>query len=158
MTLTTVKEYCALRGVSRQFVNDYVKKGKFQLVELPTFVNFDGGVVEIGKQKFLQVPEQYAIGIKPYWSGELSFEEYNTQLAKDTTDDLEIQRHIKHCLTIEPEFKGEYKKKLREVLFPINHPKRELLDAALTKLGQLLIAELADLDMKVRKLQHKQIV
>ena len=32
--MVTVAEYCKLRGVTRQFVSEYIKKGKIQAVEL----------------------------------------------------------------------------------------------------------------------------
>ena len=31
MYITTVSEYCKKRGVSRQFVYEYIRKGKFEL-------------------------------------------------------------------------------------------------------------------------------
>ena len=60
MHITTVSEYCQKRGVSRQFIYEYVRKGKFELVELPIFVELDGQKFNIGNQKLLKVPDIFA--------------------------------------------------------------------------------------------------
>ncbi|MFZ4545599.1 MAG: hypothetical protein ACOYOA_16230 [Saprospiraceae bacterium] len=57
--LTTVNEYCKQRGVSRQYVYEYVRKGKFILHELPLFAHCEGQYIEVGTHKVLEIPLQY---------------------------------------------------------------------------------------------------
>jgi hypothetical protein len=69
MQLVTIKDYCAQKEVSRQFVYEYIRKGKFEVLELPIFVNFEGHVLEVGTQKFLKNPMTNQEK-KAYWSTE----------------------------------------------------------------------------------------
>jgi hypothetical protein len=55
--LITIADYCAQRNVSKQFVYEYIKKGKLTVLELPTFIEFKGEKVQLGMQKMLDVPE-----------------------------------------------------------------------------------------------------
>ena len=57
--LTTINNYCQQRGVTKQFVYEYVRKQKFELIELPVFAEVNGKKIEGGKQKFLSVPETF---------------------------------------------------------------------------------------------------
>lgn len=57
--LTTVATYCTERQVTRQFVYRYIREGKFKTVELPTFTRHNGQEIEIGIQKFLEVPDAF---------------------------------------------------------------------------------------------------
>ena len=56
--LQTVTEYCKDKNVSKQFVYEYIKKGKFELIELPLFVEFEGERIEVGTKKFLKNIQQ----------------------------------------------------------------------------------------------------
>jgi hypothetical protein len=58
--LITIADYCAQRNVSKQFVYEYIKKGKLTVLELPTFIEFKGEKVQLGMQKMLEVPELLA--------------------------------------------------------------------------------------------------
>lgn len=156
MTLTTIKEYCTLRGVSRQFVYEYIRKKKFTLLELPVFIEWEGTKKEIGKQKFLKVPPEYAVEKKRYWSGDMSDNEYNLSLVADATEDKELQTHILKLFSLKSESAASaYKKDLFENLFPLNHIKRAALDAAFDKCTQLMMAELAELEQQVSNLEKK---
>jgi hypothetical protein len=55
--LITIPDYCQQRNVSKQFVYEYIRKGKFTVLELPTFVELHGERVTLGMQKMLDVPE-----------------------------------------------------------------------------------------------------
>jgi hypothetical protein len=55
--ITIISDYCQQRGVTKQFVYNYVRKEKFQLVELPVFTEVSGERINGGTQKFLQVPD-----------------------------------------------------------------------------------------------------
>ncbi len=152
-TLTTVKDYCTLRGVSRQFVYEYIRKGKFQMLELPTYVEFGGEKVEVGKQKFLQVPPQYAADKKTYWSGDVNDDDYAINMAADATEDIEIRHRLTHFLSLQDSNASDkYKKYLLEIEFPIGHSKRPALDTAFKKCIDLMTAELADLEQNVGRL------
>ncbi len=159
MTLTTVKDYCAQQNVSRQFVNDYVKKGKFQFLELSTFVELDGEKIEIGKQKFLKIPSQYAIQKKVFWSGDVSDDDYAEQMAHEATEDLEIRQELEHLLKIQDEMQSAaYKTHLLNAVYPIGHPKRTSLDAAFQNCVNLMMAECADIELQVSQLEKGNFV
>ena len=154
MTLTTVKDYCTQRGVSRQFVYEYIKKGKFELLDLPIFVELEGIQIAVGKKKFLKVPPQYAAEKKPYWSGDLSDDDYAASMAIDATTDEELQKHLAHYLSLQNNVESEiYKKNLYEILYPSTHPKHLILDTAFKKCIELMMAEMADLEQQVRRLE-----
>lgn len=146
MTLTTIKNYCSQRGVSKQFVYEYIKKGKFQMLELPYFVELDGEKFEVGTQKFLKVPDYLTVEKKPYWSGELETNEYNKQLAADATKDNELQAYLIKYLETPSEEEETFKKSMIDFF---SNSKSKELDAALRKLSLLLKAELADLHSRV---------
>lgn len=55
--LLTVTEYCQKRKVSKQFVYEYIRKGKLFLLELPIFVEYEGKKHEVGTKKFVK-PEE----------------------------------------------------------------------------------------------------
>jgi hypothetical protein len=154
MTLTTVKDYCIDRGVSRQFVYEYIRKGKFEKIELPIFVEFEGHKVAVGKQKFLKVPPQYAAEKKPYWSGNVSDDAYATAMAADASDDVVIQKSIAQYLSITDEvIAAQFKQTLFNQQYPIGHAKRPELEAAFAKCVQLMLAEMADLEQNVHALE-----
>lgn len=52
-SVVTVKDYCKARQVSRQYVYQEIKSGKFKTVELPIFTEYKGKRVAVGTQKFL---------------------------------------------------------------------------------------------------------
>ena len=93
MQLITVKDYCAQKDVSRQFVYEYIKKGKFEVVELPIFVRFQGHELEVGKQKFLKDPMTNQEK-KAYWSGDVSDENYSISMAQDVTDNEVVRENV----------------------------------------------------------------
>ena len=57
--LTTISDYCQQRGVTKQFVYEYVRKKKFELIDLPVFAEVNGEKIVGGTQKFLRVPEAF---------------------------------------------------------------------------------------------------
>ena len=57
--VTTITDYCQQRGVTKQFVYEYVRKQKFELIELPVFAEINGQKISGGMQKFLKVPEAF---------------------------------------------------------------------------------------------------
>ena len=153
MGLTTVKEYCTERGVSRQFVYEYINKGKFEVLNLPVFIEYDGVRQSIGTKKFLKVPPQYAAEKKAYWSGDVSDNDYAEAMAIDATDDKELQCCISHFLSIDNAADSDaFKKDLLHNKYPETHLKRAALDAAFAKCVALMQAEMADLAENVSRL------
>lgn len=57
MELLTIGEYSKKRKVSRQFIYEYIRKGKFEVVELPLFVEYNGIKINKGTKKFLLVQD-----------------------------------------------------------------------------------------------------
>ena len=153
MGLTTVKEYCAERGVSRQFVYEYINKGKFEVLNLPVFVEYDGVRQALGTKKFLKVPSQYAAEKKVYWTADVSDDAYAEAMAADATDDKELQDCISYFLKIEEIIEAEtFKTELLTHKYPETHAKRIALDAAFAKCVALMQAEMADLAENVSRL------
>jgi hypothetical protein len=58
--ITTIPDYCKKRNVTRQFVYEYIRKGKFKHFEMPTFIEINGDKIQIGMQKVLEVPDELA--------------------------------------------------------------------------------------------------
>lgn len=52
-TVISIKDYCDKRKVSRQYVYQEIKKGKFKTVDLPVFTEYQGKKIEVGQQRFL---------------------------------------------------------------------------------------------------------
>ena len=52
-TVVSIKDYCDARKISRQYVYQEIKKGKFKTIELPIYVEYMGKKIEVGNQKFL---------------------------------------------------------------------------------------------------------
>ncbi len=154
MTLTTVKDYCLERGVSRQFVHEYVRKGKFTIIELPYFVELNGKKHNIGKQKFLEIPDNFSVEQKPYWSGDISDNDYAEQLASDATEDFELRKFLTQLLKIEDE-DTRFKSHLMNNIFPIGNPKRNELEIAFQNCTNLMKAELMDIAEQVNRLKTK---
>ena len=77
--ITTVNDYCQQRGVTKQFVYDYVRKKKFEMIELPVFAEVDGTKIEGGTQKFLRVPEAFDPDLDfPTFDSQAAFVDYLT--------------------------------------------------------------------------------
>ena len=153
MQLITVKDYCAQKDVSRQFVYEYIKKGKFEVVELPVFVRFQGHELEVGKQKFLKDPMTNQEK-KAYWSGDVSDESYAIGLANDVTDNEEVRAVIQKMLLLDHDECVVFKKNVFEK-YPIGSDIREELDLAMDKCADLMSLEMADVELKVGELARK---
>jgi hypothetical protein len=59
--LISIADYCQQRGVTRQFVYQYIKKGTFKRVDLPLFVEMGGEKKQVGTHTCIEVPE----GLQP---------------------------------------------------------------------------------------------
>lgn len=58
VSFLTVQDYAAQRGVSKQFVYEYIKKGKLELIEVPLFFEYEGVRHEAGTKKMLKIIEK----------------------------------------------------------------------------------------------------
>jgi hypothetical protein len=146
--LVTIKDYCSQRTVSRQFVYEYIRKGKFEVVELPLFVRFEGKEIEVGKQKFLKDPT--TIQRKSYWSGAVSDNDYAKGMAFDATSDEEIRIDLTQFLSLEKSKKSEFKEILYNK-YPIGSTKRSELDAAFERCIELMHLEMADIESQLEQ-------
>jgi hypothetical protein len=145
MTLTTVKDYCTQRGVSRQFVYEYIRKGKFQLLTLPVFTEFNGIRVSVGNQKFINVPPQY-----------LPLEEdaqYAKSIAERVTSDSELRTDIRHMFMLSDENEAVKFRRELEKKYAVPHPKAKAFALAQKKIHQAMLAEMADLEINLTQLE-----
>jgi hypothetical protein len=148
--LVTIKDYCSQRTVSRQFVYEYIRKGKFEVVELPLFVRFEGKEIEVGKQKFLKDPT--TVQRKSYWSGAVSDNDYAKGMAFDATSDEEIRIVLTQYLSLEKLERPAFKEKLYKK-YPLGSAKRKELDAAFERCVELMRLEMADIESQLEQLE-----
>lgn len=159
MVLTTVTQYCKDRNVTKQFVYEYIKKKKFQVLELPIFIIIDGKNVEVGTKKFLQVPPQYSVEKivpKAYWSGEVSDDDYALGLAQDATEDLELQLVLTTHLKLTKAEEKAASKIMIHAAYPVGHVKRSALDLAFENVRKIMIAEVMDIDDQVTGMELRK--
>jgi hypothetical protein len=146
--LTTIKEYCKVRGVSRQFVYKYIKLGKFQLMLLPIYTELDGLKINIGTENFLKVPE----GFEPD-----DLELAHAQLlAFRSTKDKVVIKDIEKLLLIEDDDEAD---EFRIMLFSkydkVENPKKQAFLNAIQYIQKHMEADLLDLQQSVKDLKYK---
>ncbi len=145
--LMTVKEYCTIEGVSRQFVYKYIKLGKFQLVELPIYAEEGGNRFYMGTEKFLKVPE----GFQPP-----DLDKAQVQLTVfRATKDSDIRKKLEHLFLLEDEDEAEaFRKKLFSEYDQPKHPKRTIFLDAIKQIEHNFKKELYALDNSVKRLEN----
>lgn len=138
--LITIADYCAQRNVSKQFVYEYIKKGKLTILELPTFIEFKGEKVQLGMQKMLEVPEVLAPKAKDKKPlPPLDSKADMGQFIEDITDVPFLQDFYRQLLTSEDATeKKTLKKKMYEAIdaSPNKDFLRTAIDEANIKLMQ----------------------
>jgi hypothetical protein len=116
--LITIADYCAQRNISKQFIYEYIKKGKLTVLELPTFIEFKGEKVQLGMQKMLEVSELLAPKAndkKPL--PPLDSKADMGQFIKDITDVPFLQDFYRQLLTSEDAVeKKALKRKMYEMI------------------------------------------
>jgi hypothetical protein len=152
MELVTIKDYCSQKDVSRQFVYEYIKKGKFEVVELPIFVRFEGIEIEVGKQKFLKDPLTNQ-DRKWYWSGEISNEDYANGMANDASKNETVRTILRDMLMLTGAAKKNYRDEMLERYK--DSPLKLEIEAGMKKCFELMKLEVADLDSKVKAFESK---
>jgi hypothetical protein len=130
--ITTIADYAKARGVTRQFIYEYIQKGKFRHFELPIFIELDGKKIEVGSKKFLEVPDDFAskkTDMKPIQIGGV-YDSGLENLVSRLSDDLYIQDMYREYLTLpSPLDKKAVKAQMCEKID--NHPERERLYKAI---------------------------
>ena len=122
--LFAISEYQKRKGVSLQFITEYTKKGIFKKVDLPTFVEFKGEKIQVGKKRMLEVPPQYL----PDDAAEMQEAD---ALANQLTNDADIKEAFKKML-----LQSDAEERLRkryDKIFNKNHPKHQMYKAALNR-------------------------
>ncbi len=138
--LITIKDYCNQRGVSSQFVYNYIRKGKFKAIDLPTFVRYEGVEHFVGSQKFIEVSEN------------IENEAYAKAVAKRASSDLEIRKAIFHLMKLDEKEASHYKVQLKEI-YNENHPKYSLIQKAFQVLHDILLEEMNDMESLMNDLE-----
>lgn len=152
--ITTVKEYCALRGVTRQFVYQYVREGKFELREMPAFVEIEGKKIKIGMEKVLIVPEEFAAksndNLKFSFLDAVNFVEY-------LTSNLELQEFYSKYLGIKDrEVRASFKKAMYENIDQRPELERNALKTAIDEANIKLMQRMVSLEKNLKELLKKE--
>jgi L-lactate utilization protein LutB len=124
--ITTIPEYCKQRGITRQFVYSYIKSGKFKHYEMPTFVEINGEKINIGVQKILEVPEEFApkkTDLKPITDETIGNLD---ELLNRITDNLELKAMYRHFLSAPSNADKKAKKEEMDAMIEA-HPDRDTL-------------------------------
>ena len=141
MTLITVKDYCETRGVSRQFVYDYIRKGKFKTVELPLFIRYNGVEQYVEAQKFIEVDDE---GMEQ--------KIYARTTAKKVTNDSELSKAIEKMLLMDDAAGLAFKTQLSQT-YAIPHPKAKALENAFSELHKMLLEEMKSIENSLAALE-----
>jgi hypothetical protein len=130
--ITTIADYAKNRGVTRQFIYEYVQKGKFRHFELPIFIELDGKRIEVGSKKFLEVPDDFApkkTDVKPIQIDGV-YDSGLDNLVIRLSDDPYIQDMYREYLTLPASLdRKSVKTQMYEKID--NHPERERLYKAI---------------------------
>ena len=145
--LTTIKEYCTIRGVSRQFVYKYIKLGKFQLIALPIYTELEGQRINIGTENFLKVPD----GFEPP-----DLEIAHAQLlAFRATKDKELRQELEKLLLMEDDTEAEkYRVRLYAQYDRLENPKRQVFLDALKQIEKQFETDVRELQQSVKDLKY----
>ena len=143
--LITIQDYCQQRNVSKQFVYEYIKKGKLTVLELPTFVEMDGEKVHLGMQKVLDVRDNLVP--KPSDSKALSPLDSAPDLGKfvkEITENPFLQDFFTQYLSAtDANQKKSFKQKFNEMLKSAEN-------------GPELSAEFDEVNIKIMQYMRKQ--
>lgn len=122
--LFAISEYQKQKGVSLQFIAEYTKKGIFKKIDLPTFVEFKGEKIQVGRKQMLEVPPQYL----PDDAAEML---EAAALANQLTDDADIKEAFKKML-LQNDDEARLRKRYDKI-FNKNHPKHQMYKDALNR-------------------------
>jgi hypothetical protein len=127
--ITTIPDYCKQRGITRQFVYSYIKSGKFKHYEMPTFVEINGEKINIGVQKILEVPDEFApkkTDLKPFTDDTIG---NSDEFLSRVTDNAVLKEMYQHLLNSPRNANRTAKRADMDALINA-HPDRETLIVA----------------------------
>jgi hypothetical protein len=144
--ITTIPDYCKKRNVTRQFVYEYIKKGKFKHFEMPTFIEINGDKIQIGMQKVLEVPDEFAPKATDLTSvSEATIGDLDDFLNR-MTDMPELKELYRQAFTLSPDTDRKAAKAAFDA--QINaHPDRERLKSAMDEVNIRLIQDMKKLNV-----------
>jgi hypothetical protein len=146
--LITIADYCKKRNVSRQFVYEYIKLGKFKAHELAVYAEYEGTRIHVGIKKFIEVPE--ALAPNPF-DRETELGRNDTEFVSQITDNPELQAFYKIYLTLTDKTKrASFKKEMYARIDQRPDTERFTLRAAIDEANVKL--------MQYMKLLHKDMV
>ena len=151
--ITTVKEYCKMRGVTRQFVYEYVRKGKFELKEMPAFVEFEGNKIVVGMEKVLIVPDTFM----EKSTDKLTFSKLDdAAFVQYLTDNQELQKFYSAYLNIkDKEARSTFKKDMYDNINSRNEPEKTMLKQALDEANIKLMQRMVSMSNDMKKVLKK---
>lgn len=134
--LFAISDYQKQKGVSLQFIAEYTKKGIFKKIDLPTFVEFKGEKIQVGRKQMLEVPPQYL----PDDAAEM---QEAAALASQLTDDADIKEAFKKML-LQSDDEARLRKRYDRI-FNKNHPKHDAYKATLNRFLDIMEQNARDL-------------
>ena len=144
--ITTIPDYCKKRNVTRQFVYEYIRKGKFKHFEMPTFIELNGDKILIGMQKVLEVPDAFApkaSDLTPIADATIGdLDDFLTRM----TDTPELKELYRQAFTLSPNMD----KKAAKAAFDAKvdaHPDRDRLKLAIDEANIRLIQDMKKLNV-----------
>ena len=149
--ITTVNDYCQQRGVTKQFVYDYVRKNKFEIIELPVFAEVNGTKIEGGTRKFLRVPEAF--------DPDLDFQTFNSQAAfvDYLTDYPELANQHKAYFGIkDPTERATFKANMYADLATRPAHEQAAFHEAQSRLNDALMAHMKGMEKRLKRAMKPQ--
>ena len=145
--LTTIENYCQQRGLSPQFVLEYIRKGKIEVIELPVFVEYEGRRIKVETRKFIKeleftLPGKY-----------LEEEHYARYVASQVSNMPQVQADIEKILLAQDDGQTD---RLRSTLadYYAQRPvaERREFETAQAKMRRFLIEEAKELFHNMQQL------
>jgi predicted mannosyl-3-phosphoglycerate phosphatase (HAD superfamily) len=151
--ITTVKEYCKMRGVTRQFVYEYVRKGKFELREMPAFVEVEGNKIVVGMEKVLIVPDAFTAKT----NDKMSFSKLDdAAFVQYLTDNSELQKFYSAYLKMkDKEARLTFKKEMYESINSRDEAEKMMLTKALDEANIKLMQRMVSMGNNMKDVLKK---
>jgi septin family protein len=149
--VTTISAYCQQRGVTKQFVYEYIRKKKFEYIELPIFTEVNGQRIDAGTQKFLSVPEAFEPELDfPVFDSAATFVDY-------LTDYPELaNRHKEYFKLTNPEEKAKYKAAMYADIESRPEAERKAFFEAQDRLNQAMLDHMSEMQKRLKRILKKK--
>ena len=149
--VTTIAEYCQKRGVTKQFVYEYARKKKFELIELPVFAEVEGTKIYAGVQRFLRVPEAFEPDLDfPVFDSQAAFVDY-------LTDYPELAQRNKAFYALK---NGDEKAAFKEAMYAdlATRPEAEqkAFYEAQSRLNDAMMQHMKDMEKRLKKVLKRK--